>query len=225
LAKKRSGIVQLNLNSVRHRDEEMQSRDDIDLEDQSATDQSAVLFLKHKIDKIWKSLEQINETLYHEDTVTISRHKPVFDKEKKKLQMLSSIMEKQLNTGNYVQLKKSFHAKEYSDYLLNTYTISLTWNTYALEINHLIKVIQKVEEIEISLLLLEKQAFKKAEDLKHGSPRSKKGLRLFLYFVLLCLTTLICFEMYRYDTTSRCSHCKTSQQSQGETSKHSSAES
>jgi len=182
--------MQLNLNTVRHRYGRLQSLDDIDLEVQNPTDQRAVLFLKHKVDKIWKTLEQINETLYHEDTATIVQEKPVFDEEKKKLLMLSTIVEKQLNAGNYIHIKEGFHAREYSDYLLKTNTNFANWNTLATETNDLIREIQKVEKIEKSFYFLEKQSSKGAGNLENRLSLKRKS-RLFAILVAVCLAALI----------------------------------
>eukprot|EP00638_Chattonella_subsalsa_P006261 CAMPEP_0117751732 /NCGR_PEP_ID=MMETSP0947-20121206/11158_1 /TAXON_ID=44440 /ORGANISM="Chattonella subsalsa, Strain CCMP2191" /LENGTH=132 /DNA_ID=CAMNT_0005570185 /DNA_START=120 /DNA_END=515 /DNA_ORIENTATION=- len=105
----------------------LQSLDDFDLEKQTVNNHHAVLFLKHKVDKIWKTLEQINETLYHEDTATIVREKPIFDEEKKKLVMLSTLVEKQLDAGNFLRLKEDFNSDDYSPNLLKTDTNFVNW--------------------------------------------------------------------------------------------------
>mmetsp|Transcript_29545 Transcript_29545/g.38197 ORF Transcript_29545/g.38197 Transcript_29545/m.38197 type:complete len:218 (-) Transcript_29545:296-949(-) len=192
-------IVQLKKLDIKTRKNgygKLQSLDDIDLENQTATNQHAVLFLKHKVDKIWKTLEQINETLYHEDTATIVREKPIFDKEKKKLVMLSTLVEKQLDAGNFLRLKEDFNSDDYSPNLLKTATNFANWNSLASEINQLIREIQRIDKVEKAFRLLENASCKNVKPLLQKNNPKRRSKRWLLFLIFALLTSGICFVLY-----------------------------
>ena len=134
------------------------SVDDTDLEAYLPSHHTKLFDLKTTICRLWTKWKEITETLYYEDTKTILKERPVFDKEKTTLIRLDSIIESHIRTGTFRKFTfDNSLIKKYDAICINAETSQKEWNDLAKKANSiisdLIEILTKERDLQDNMFL------------------------------------------------------------------------
>jgi hypothetical protein len=152
-----------------------------DISNIKPNDYEIMIRLENILFRAWKILDDVNQTLYHENTKTILKNKPVFDTQKKNLILLSSYKEKVIKNGLIDQ--KNIEIFQFDELFFDNSTAFIEWNTIATELNSVCGKIYNVlkRNHTINIILNDNDMEKEKVVYRKNKPKRKKfGILLFL---------------------------------------------
>lgn len=177
------------------------SVDDTDLEAYLPSHHTKLFDLKTTTRRLWTKWKEITEALYYEDTKTILKERPVFDKEKTTLIRLDNIIESHIRTGTFRKFTfDNSLIKKYDAICINAETSQKEWNDLAKKANSiisdLIEILTKERDLQDNMFL---GGSRSNSENKQGKWNKRKIFHCILGVALLITVEQWCLKVKNYD--------------------------